>query len=111
MSKIVPTRNCAGHVGSGVTTSDSQGGKTDRAHFMRLVETRPHTNLLGVHVEPLDMDRAVARVGDALSKHHKGYVCMIGVHGIMEAQRNPNLAAAYAGALITVPDGMPAVWV
>jgi len=111
MSKIVPTRNYAGHAGSAVTTPDTQGGKPDRVHFMRLVETRPHANLLGVHVEPLDMERAVARVGDALSKHHKGYVCMIGVHGIMEAQRNPNLAAAYAAALITVPDGMPAVWV
>jgi N-acetylglucosaminyldiphosphoundecaprenol N-acetyl-beta-D-mannosaminyltransferase len=57
------------------------------------------------------MEKAVARVHDALRGRQKGYVCMIGVHGIMEAQLNPKLAAAYAESTIAVPDGMPTVWV
>lgn len=78
---------------------------------MRFASSRPYVNILGVQVEPLDMERAVARVEDSLREQRKGYVCMIGVHGLMEAQRIPGLAAAYAGCLIAVPDGMPAVWV
>jgi N-acetylglucosaminyldiphosphoundecaprenol N-acetyl-beta-D-mannosaminyltransferase len=113
MSKGEQTHDHAGRVlsGSKLIVPSSHDHKVERAHFMRLVETRPHANLLGVQVEALDMERAVARVEDALCKHRKGYVCLLGVHGIMEAQRKPSLAAAYADALITIPDGMPAVWV
>jgi N-acetylglucosaminyldiphosphoundecaprenol N-acetyl-beta-D-mannosaminyltransferase len=78
---------------------------------MKVTGQREYVNVLGVHVEPLAMEPAVARVEEALNGTQKGYVCMIGVHGVMEAQRNPGLAAAYAGALIAVPDGMPTVWV
>jgi N-acetylglucosaminyldiphosphoundecaprenol N-acetyl-beta-D-mannosaminyltransferase len=67
-------------------------------------------NVLGVLIEALNMEGAVSRVADALRERQRGYVCMIGVHGIMEAKRNADLAAIYADALITVPDGMPTVW-
>jgi N-acetylglucosaminyldiphosphoundecaprenol N-acetyl-beta-D-mannosaminyltransferase len=72
---------------------------------------RPHANLLGVQVEALDMARTVDRVKDAIAGQTKGYVCLVGVHGIMEAQRNWNLAKIYAGSMIAVPDGTPTVWV
>jgi N-acetylglucosaminyldiphosphoundecaprenol N-acetyl-beta-D-mannosaminyltransferase len=36
---------------------------------------------------------------------------MAGVHGIMEAQRNPELAAIFEGSSFTFPDGTPTVWV
>ena len=36
---------------------------------------------------------------------------MVNVHGIMEAHRDNALASIYAQSLLTVPDGMPAVWV
>jgi N-acetylglucosaminyldiphosphoundecaprenol N-acetyl-beta-D-mannosaminyltransferase len=62
-------------------------------------------------VEALNMDRAIARVAEVLDSHEKGYVSVIGVHGIMEAQRNPRLAAIYAESAITIPDGMPTAWV
>jgi len=78
---------------------------------MSLAGERPYVNVLGVQIEPLAMEPAVARVAEALRENRKGYVCMIGVHGVMEAQRNPSLAAAYANCLIAVPDGMPTVWV
>jgi N-acetylglucosaminyldiphosphoundecaprenol N-acetyl-beta-D-mannosaminyltransferase len=78
---------------------------------MRFAGQRPYVNVLGVQIEPLAMESAVARVEQVLRENQKGYVCMIGVHGVMEAQRNPGVAAAYAGCLIAVPDGMPTVWV
>ncbi len=75
-------------------------------------ETLPtHANVLGVRIEALNMSRALERVASVLRGNHKGYVSVIGVHGIMEAQRNPRLAAIYANSAITIPDGMPTVWV
>jgi N-acetylglucosaminyldiphosphoundecaprenol N-acetyl-beta-D-mannosaminyltransferase len=40
----------------------------------------------------------------------KGYVCLAGVHGIMEARRNPDLQSIFANAWLVAPDGMPTVW-
>jgi exopolysaccharide biosynthesis WecB/TagA/CpsF family protein len=70
-----------------------------------------HANVLGIRVEALNMTRALERVASVLRRNQKGYVSVIGVHGIMEAQRNHQLAAIYANSAITVPDGMPTVWV
>jgi N-acetylglucosaminyldiphosphoundecaprenol N-acetyl-beta-D-mannosaminyltransferase len=113
MSNRAYIRDDAGRIlpGSKFISNGCPVCKTERAHLIEADETRPYANVLGVQVEALDMERAVARVGDALSEHRKGYVCLIGVHGTMEAQRNPGLAAAYAGSMMTVPDGMPTVWV
>jgi N-acetylglucosaminyldiphosphoundecaprenol N-acetyl-beta-D-mannosaminyltransferase len=67
--------------------------------------------LLGIAVEPLDMESAVARVADELKARRNGYVCFIGVHGIMEAQRDARVAQSYARATLMMPDGTPTVWV
>jgi len=70
-----------------------------------------HANVLGVRIEALNMSRALDRVAHVLRGDQKGYVSVIGVHGVMEAQRNPRLAAIYANSAITIPDGMPTVWI
>jgi N-acetylglucosaminyldiphosphoundecaprenol N-acetyl-beta-D-mannosaminyltransferase len=67
--------------------------------------------VLGIPVQPLDMEQALARISSELAARRKGYVCLIGVHGIMEAQRDPRLAQVYARATMMVPDGTPTVWV
>ena len=67
--------------------------------------------VLGIPVDALDMETAVARIEELLSAHRAGYVCFVGVHGIMEAQRDSDLAQIYAHAALAIPDGMPTVWV
>ena len=67
--------------------------------------------VLGIPVDPLDMESAVARIHEECEAGRKGYVCLIGVHGIMEAQRDSELAQVYARATLMVPDGTPTVWV
>jgi N-acetylglucosaminyldiphosphoundecaprenol N-acetyl-beta-D-mannosaminyltransferase len=67
--------------------------------------------VLGIPVEPLDMEGAIARIQAECEAGRKGYVCLIGVHGIMEAHRNSELAQVYARATLMVPDGTPTVWV
>jgi N-acetylglucosaminyldiphosphoundecaprenol N-acetyl-beta-D-mannosaminyltransferase len=71
----------------------------------------PHANVLGIRVEAVDMAEALLRIEDALVARQKGYVCVAGVHGIMEAQRNPAVKNAFANAFLTLPDGTPTAWV
>jgi N-acetylglucosaminyldiphosphoundecaprenol N-acetyl-beta-D-mannosaminyltransferase len=72
---------------------------------------RPKVNVLGVQIDAVNMDGALARISEELCSGRKGYVCLAGVHGVMEAQRDSSLAEAFAGASLVIPDGMPTVWV
>lgn len=68
-------------------------------------------NVLGIDVDAIDMERALEHVSALLQSTRKGYICAAGVHGIMEAQRSEEVFHAYAGSEMTIPDGMPLVWV
>ena len=46
-----------------------------------------------------------------LDQRGKGYICVTGVHGIMEAQRDAGFRAIHNRAFLCTPDGMPTVWV
>jgi len=68
-------------------------------------------NVLGVQVDALNMTGALGRIEGALASGERGYICMTGVHGIMEAQRSSAVLCAYRDSLMNLPDGMPTVWV
>ena len=68
-------------------------------------------NVLGVGVSALNLDSALSEIARALSIRTKGYVCVTGVHGVSEAQRDPHLRAILNRAFLNTPDGMPMVWV
>ncbi len=70
----------------------------------------PTVDALGVRVDALDMPTALGRVHALLNERRAAYVCVTGVHGVMEAQRDTCLLRAYADADMVVPDGMPLVW-
>ena len=81
---------------------------------MTHMQPRPQiarVNVLGVGVHGVNMSQALELVGHALQNGQKNYVCVTGVHGIMEAQKDPVLKAILNSSLLTVPDGMPTVWV
>jgi N-acetylglucosaminyldiphosphoundecaprenol N-acetyl-beta-D-mannosaminyltransferase len=74
----------------------------------------PHiqrANVLGVGVHALDMEEAVRRSEYLLASGGQGYVCVTGVHGVMESQSDPELRATLNRAFLCLPDGMPTVWV
>lgn len=71
----------------------------------------PRVNILGVGVTAMDMPQAVRMATSAVSQGRKGYVCVTGVHGIMEAQKDPKFREILNHSLLTTPDGMPTVWV
>lgn len=66
---------------------------------------------LGVRVDAVDMEAALERLDDYLQTDRKGYVCALGVHGVMEARHDLTVARAYAKAALVVPDGTPIAWV
>lgn len=74
-------------------------------------DIRPVADVLGISVDAVNMDSALDRVQALLNTRRKSYICVAGVHGVMEAQRNPALRQVYAAAAMTIPDGMPLVWV
>jgi N-acetylglucosaminyldiphosphoundecaprenol N-acetyl-beta-D-mannosaminyltransferase len=67
-------------------------------------------NVLGVGLSAINLDLALAAIGDALLSRTKGYICVTGVHGVSEAQGDPGFRAILNGAFLNTPDGMPMVW-
>jgi N-acetylglucosaminyldiphosphoundecaprenol N-acetyl-beta-D-mannosaminyltransferase len=67
-------------------------------------------NVLGVGLSAVNLDSALELIGRALAQKSKGYVCVTGVHGVMEAQRDPGLRAILNQSFLNTPDGMPMVW-
>lgn len=74
-------------------------------------EERPQANILGVGVDAVDMEVALATIEQHLLSGEKGYVCAVSVHGILESLRRSDLQRAYAESVINLPDGTPTVWV
>ena len=73
--------------------------------------SRARANILGVAIDAVNMATAVSAIDAAVASGQKGYVCVTGVHGIMEAQRDGHLRSTLNSSLLTTPDGMPTVWV
>lgn len=74
-------------------------------------DARAGANVLGVSVDPLDLERALSRLSEFLRCRGKGYVCAVSVHGVLEARRNRYVAEALSHAAMVIPDGRPVVWV
>jgi N-acetylglucosaminyldiphosphoundecaprenol N-acetyl-beta-D-mannosaminyltransferase len=69
-----------------------------------------HVNVLGVGISVLNLKTALAAIADAVQGRRKGYVCVTGVHGVMEAQDDAGFKNILNGAFLCTPDGMPMVW-
>jgi N-acetylglucosaminyldiphosphoundecaprenol N-acetyl-beta-D-mannosaminyltransferase len=67
-------------------------------------------DVLGVHLSAVDMDGALAEITRWIDEAHRHYVCVTGVHGVMEAQRDDALRLIHNRSGLTTPDGMPMVW-
>ena len=69
-------------------------------------------NVLGVRIDPTNMDAAVETVvhwaiaGDGKCR----YVCVSGMHGVVEAQTDERFRGILNSAALNVPDGMPLTW-
>jgi N-acetylglucosaminyldiphosphoundecaprenol N-acetyl-beta-D-mannosaminyltransferase len=70
----------------------------------------PRVDVLGVGISAVTMDVTVREIASWIDSGRRGYVCVTGVHGVMEAQRDPALSRIHNESGLTTPDGMPLVW-
>jgi N-acetylglucosaminyldiphosphoundecaprenol N-acetyl-beta-D-mannosaminyltransferase len=70
-----------------------------------------YADVLGVRVSAVNMDQSIELAERWIAAGNPGYVCVTGVHGVMEAQRDPELRRILNRAAINLPDGMPMTWV
>src|SRR5262245_45269956 len=68
-------------------------------------------DVLGVQVSAVNMPMAVRQIQQWIDRRECNYVCITGVHGVMESQRDPRLKQIHNSAGMVTPDGMPMVWV
>jgi N-acetylglucosaminyldiphosphoundecaprenol N-acetyl-beta-D-mannosaminyltransferase len=70
----------------------------------------PSVDVLGVRVNVLDMDLALDVLDRWIVEGHRHYVCVTGVHGVMESRRDETLRQIHNQAGMVTADGMPLVW-
>lgn len=73
-------------------------------------EAPPRVDILGVGISAIDIDLALAQISGWIAARERRYVCVTGVHGVMESQRDPELRRIHNDSGLTTPDGMPMVW-
>ena len=71
---------------------------------------KKRVNVLGVGISVLNLPAALTAIAEAVHDRRKGYICVTGVHGVMEAQDDPAFKTILNGAFLCTPDGMPMVW-
>ena len=67
-------------------------------------------SILGVEVSAVALDGAIEIIRSWITERRRHFVCVTGVHGVMESQRDAELTAIHNDSGLTVPDGMPLVW-
>lgn len=68
------------------------------------------TNVLGVGISAINMRMTLELLDTWIRQKHHTYVCVTGVHGVMESQADPELRRIHNQAGLVTPDGMPMVW-
>ena len=68
------------------------------------------TSVLDVQVSAINMEMALERMHRWVAQREPNYVCVTGVHGVMESQEDPELLRIHNEAGMVTPDGMPLVW-
>jgi N-acetylglucosaminyldiphosphoundecaprenol N-acetyl-beta-D-mannosaminyltransferase len=66
--------------------------------------------MLGVLITPTNLPRAVETLDAWRVQGRREYVCCVSVHGLVEAQSDPDFRDVLSRAALTTQDGMPLVW-
>ena len=81
-----------------------------RASLTSDVADQTKVNVLGVGVSAINMTDAIRAIDRWIACRDARYVCVTGVHGVIESQRDPDLRRIHNAAGLVTPDGMPLVW-
>ena len=67
-------------------------------------------DILGVLVDAQTLNGAIDTIGSWIDRHDPHYVCVTGVHGVVECQDDDELRRIHNAAGMVTTDGMPLVW-
>jgi N-acetylglucosaminyldiphosphoundecaprenol N-acetyl-beta-D-mannosaminyltransferase len=68
-------------------------------------------NILGVGVSVLNLSRTIEIINSWINNGGQNkYICVTGVHGIVESYRDEEIRKIHNNAGLVTPDGMPLVW-
>ena len=67
-------------------------------------------NILGVGITVLTMETALQKIEAFLDAGERGYICVTGAQGIIEAQKDKDFRNILNSAFLNTPDGIPMVW-
>jgi N-acetylglucosaminyldiphosphoundecaprenol N-acetyl-beta-D-mannosaminyltransferase len=70
----------------------------------------PRVEILGVRVSATTLEETLGVIKGWISRREPRYVCVSGMHGVMESQRDERLRGIHNSAGLVTPDGMPLVW-
>jgi N-acetylglucosaminyldiphosphoundecaprenol N-acetyl-beta-D-mannosaminyltransferase len=84
--------------------------RSDTGREIQVPNQGKRTDIFGVGVSAITMADAVAAIEQWVQRRTPRYVCVTGVHGVMECQRDAALREIHNQAGLVTPDGMPLVW-
>jgi len=84
---------------------------SDPTSVRTIPEVPPRANILGVGVHALNLDSTLGLMESAIVDGVKGYICVTNVHAVIEARKDPGYRRVLNNSFLTLPDGMPTVWV
>ena len=70
----------------------------------------PRVNILGIGVSPVNLPQTINILEKWRAEGRREYVLCTSVHGLVEAQRDPEIRTAMNRSGLTTEDGMPLVW-
>jgi N-acetylglucosaminyldiphosphoundecaprenol N-acetyl-beta-D-mannosaminyltransferase len=70
----------------------------------------PRFNVLGLAVSAITLTQTRDLVLSARGQQRLGYICLATVHGVSEAHADEQLRRIFNSSWLTLPDGMPLVW-
>ncbi len=70
----------------------------------------PVVDILGVNVSATGMEKTIRTIEAWIAQRHSRYVCVSGMHGVIECQRDRRLQEIHNAAGLVTPDGISLVW-
>jgi N-acetylglucosaminyldiphosphoundecaprenol N-acetyl-beta-D-mannosaminyltransferase len=83
---------------------------SSRSEGRTLPALSDRVNILGVGATPQDLNSAVTTLDQWRAERRQEYVCVVSVHGLVVAQRDPMIRHALNHCGMATEDGMPLVW-
>tara|TARA_B100002052_G_scaffold297744_1_gene329231 strand:+ start:3162 stop:3917 length:756 start_codon:yes stop_codon:yes gene_type:complete len=75
------------------------------------MKTPQKINVLDVGISQVKINDILELVPKFIKTDNKGYVTVTGAHGIIESRRDEKIRSIHNGSYMSIPDGMPCVWV